>query len=92
MAFWIFVGQIIFGDSKKFTFHYRKSKKRRRRYIQGRGSATIERLLMGKNAQRNTWTERDLVRAARSMGAGTGPKKSVSLGKALRKTRASEAG
>jgi hypothetical protein len=49
-------------------------------------------LLTGKNAQRNKWTACDLLRAAQSMGAGTGPKKSVSWGKASRKTRASEAG
>lgn len=81
-----------FGDSKHFSFHFRNSTRRRKRYVQGRGSATIERLLTGKNAQRNRWTERDLLNTAHAMGAGTGLKKSSSWGKALKAARTSEAG
>lgn len=58
----------------------------------GQGSATLNRLLMDKKLQRNKWTERDLLKAAQVMGAGTGPTKTWRWGKAVKKARTSEAG
>ena len=53
----------------------------------GRGSATLNRLLTNKKWQRNKWTERDRLKAAQDMGAGTGPKKTLSWGKVVKKAR-----
>ena len=58
----------------------------------GQGSATLNRLLTNKKWQRNKWTERDLLKAAQDMGAATGPKKTLSWGKAVKKARTSETG
>jgi len=58
----------------------------------GRGSATLNRVLMDNKLQRSKWTERDLLKAAQVMGAGTWPTNTWSWTKALKKARTSEAG
>ena len=45
---------------RQLSFHYRNSKVRWRRFVMGRGSATLNRVLMDNKLQRNKWTERDL--------------------------------
>ena len=90
MASWSCVG-LIFGGRQKLSFHYRNSKRRQRRFVMGRGSATLNRLLTNKKWH-NKWTERDLLKAAQDMGAGTGPKKTLSWLKAVKKARTSETG
>ena len=50
----------------------------------GRGSATLNRVLMHNKLQRNKWTERDLLKAAQDMGAGTGPTKTLSWTKVVK--------
>ena len=81
-----------FGDRHKFSFHYKNSKKRRRRFAEGRGSATLERLLTKNNPHGNKWTEHDLLKNAQSMGAGTGPKKTFLWAKVLKEGRIFETG
>ena len=78
MASWNCVGLIFWGADRSFSDHYRNSKVRRRRFVMGRGSATLNRVLMDNKLQRNKWTERDLLMAAQVMGAGAGPTKTVS--------------
>jgi len=80
------------GSRQKLSFHYRNSKKRRKLYVMGQGSATLNRLLTDKKLQRNMWTERDLLKAAQVLGAGTGPTKTWHWRKAVKKARTSEAG
>ena len=58
----------------------------------GRGSATLNRVLMDNKLQRSKWTEHDLLKAAQVMGAGTGPTKTLSWTKVVKKARTSEAG
>ena len=58
----------------------------------GRGSATLNRVLMDNKLQRNKWTERDLLKAAQVMAAGTRPTKTLSWTKVVNKARTSEAG
>ena len=81
-----------FGDGHKFSFHFKNSKKRRERYAEGRGSATLERLLTKNNPHGNTWTEHDLLKNVQSMGAGTGPRKTFLWAKVLKEGRIFETG
>ena len=81
-----------FGDRNKFSFHYKNSKKRRERYAEGRGSATLERLLTKNNPHGNKWTEHDLLKNVQSMGAGTGPRKTFLWAKVLKEGRIFETG
>ena len=81
-----------FGDRHKFSFHFKNSKKRRERYAEGRGSATLERLLTKNNPHGNTWTEHDLLKNVQSMGAGTGPRKTFLWAKVLKEGRIFETG
>ena len=46
------------------------SKVRWRRFVMGRGSATLSRVLMDNKLQRNKWTERDLLKAAQFFFCG----------------------
>ena len=57
-----------------------------------RGSVTLNRVLMDNKLQRNKWAEHGLLKAAQVMGAGTGPTKTLSWTKAVKKARTSEAG
>ena len=91
MAYWNFAGRILWGR-QNLSFHYRNSKVRQRRFVMGRGSVTLNRVLMDDKLQRNTWTEHDLLKAAQVMGAGTGPTKTLSWTKAATKASTSEAG
>ena len=91
MASWNSVGLIFVAD-RSFLFIAANSKARRRLVVMGRGSATLDRVLMANKLQRSRWTERDLLKAAQVMGAGTGPTKTVSWTKVVKKARTSEAG
>ena len=91
MAYWNCAGLVCWGQTGAF-FHYRKSKVQWRRFVMGRSSATLNRVLMDNKLQRNKWTERDLLKAAQVTGAGTGPTKTLSWTKAVKKARTSEAG
>ena len=91
MASWNCVGLICCGR-QKLSFHFRNAKVRRRRCVTGRGSATLDRVLMDNKLQRNKWTERDLLKAAQVMGAGAWPTKTLSWTKVVKKARTFEAG
>ena len=80
------------GDREKLSFHGRNSKVRRKRFALGRGSATLKRVLTDNKLQRTKWAERDLLKAAQVMGAGTVPTKTLSWGKVVRDSRTVEAG
>ena len=56
----------------------------------GEVSVTLNRVLMDDKLQRNKWTEHDLLKAAQVMG--TGPTKTLSWTKVVKKARTSEAG
>jgi hypothetical protein len=58
----------------------------------GRGSVTLNRVLMDDKLQRNKKTEHDLLKAAQVMGAGTGPTKTLYRTTVANKARTSEAG
>ena len=66
MASWNCAG-LIFGGRQELSVHYRNSKVRRRRFVMGRGSVTLNRVLMDDKLQRNKWTEHDLLKAAQVM-------------------------
>ena len=72
------VGLSLWGR-QKLSLHYRNSKVRQRRFVMGRGSVTLSRLLMDDKLQRNKWTDHVLLKAAQVMGAGTGPTKTLFL-------------
>ena len=70
MASWNCVGLIVVGADRSLLCHHRNSKVRWRRFVMGRGSATLNRVLMDNKLQRNKWTERDLLKAAQVYWAG----------------------
>ena len=67
MASWNCVG-LIFGGRQELSFHYRNSKVRLRRFVMGRGSATVNRVRMDNKLQHDKWTERDILKAAQVFG------------------------
>ena len=82
-----------FGMSREARLSLnRNSKVRQKRLAIGRGSAPLNRVLTDKKLRRNTWSERDLLKTAPAMGAGTGPTRTLSWGKATKKARTLEAG
>ena len=91
MASWSCVGLIFWGQAKAFI-SLPQFETATEAFCHGRGSKTLNALLTNKKWQRNKWTERDLLKAAQDMGAGTGPKKTLSWGKAVKKARTSETG
>ena len=66
MVFWNCVGLIFWRQSKALV----PLPQLQKRFAEGRGSATINRVLTDKKFQRNTWTEHDLLKTAQGMGAG----------------------
>ena len=57
----------------------------------GRGPATLNRVLVDNKLQRNKWTERDLLKATRVMGAGEGRTNTLSWAKDVQNACTSEA-
>ena len=64
----------------KLSFRHRNSKVRHKRFVMGRGSAALRRVLTDNQLQRSKWTERGLLNTAQVMGAGTGLAKALSYG------------
>ena len=67
MVSWNCAGLICWSE-RSFLCITADSKVRWRRFVMGRGSATLNRVLMYNSLKRNKLTERDLVKAAQVFG------------------------
>ena len=69
MPSWNCAGLILWGR-QQLSFHYRNSKVRQRRFVMGRGSVTLNRVLMDDKLQRNKWREHDPFEGSPGYGSG----------------------